>query len=73
MYDFDVQYASKHDAYHRINALKQSYDITIDWSGKIFCGLELEWNYVQGYVDISMRNFVIKTLQRLQHFFLSKP
>ena len=49
-----MQYTSKDDAYHLINALKESNDITIDWSGKVFCGLDLKWDYEQGHVDISM-------------------
>lgn len=38
--------------------LNNFYGNTIDWSGKAFCGLDLEWNYEQGYVDISIRHFV---------------
>jgi len=50
--DFGVKYTSQEDAYHLICALQESYDITIDWSGKSFCGLDLEWSYDKGYVDI---------------------
>ena len=42
-------------------------------SGRNFCGLDIEWNYDKEFVDISMKHFVIKTLQRLQHIFPSKP
>ena len=64
--DFGVKYFTKDDAQHLITSLQQSYDITID------C-LDIEWNYDKEYVDISMKHFVIKTLQRLQHTFPSKP
>ena len=70
--DFGVKYTSKADVQYLINALQENYDITIDWSGQAFYSLDLKLNYVQGYVDISMRNFVIKTLQKLQHAFPSK-
>ena len=73
MDDFGVKYTSKSDANHLIDALKESYDITIDWSGKSFCGLDLEWDYEKEHVDISMKHFVKKTLQRLQHVIPSKP
>ena len=32
--DFGVKYFTKDDAQHLITSLKQSYDITIDWSGR---------------------------------------
>ena len=43
--DFGVKYTSQKEADHLIGALQESYDITIDKSGKSFCGLDLEWNY----------------------------
>ena len=71
--DFGVKYTSKADVQYLINALQENYDITIDWSGQVFCGLDLEWNYAQGYVDNIMRSFVIKTLQKPWRAFHSKP
>ena len=73
MDDFGVKYFTEDDSQHLITNLKQSYDITIDWSGQHFYGLDIEWSYDKKYVDISIKNFVIKTLQRLQHIFPSKP
>ena len=35
--------------------------------------MDIELNYDKEYVDISMKHLVIKTLQRLQHIFPSKP
>ena len=40
--DFGVKYLTKDDAQHLITTLKQSYDITIDWSGRNFCCLDIE-------------------------------
>ena len=71
--DFGVKYYSKEDANHLIAALQQNYDITIDWEGKHFCGLNIDWNYPDGYVDISMKHYVIKALQKLQHTFPKRP
>ena len=72
MDDFGVNYLTKDDAHHLITSLQKYYDIIIDWSGQNFCGSDIEWNYDKQYVDISMKNVVIKTLQRLQHIFPSK-
>ena len=65
--DFGVQYFSKEDADHLIAALQEKYIVTTDFTGKNFCGLDIVWNYTHGYVDISMNNFVEKTLKKLQH------
>ena len=36
-------------------------------SGNSFCGFSLDWNYKEGYVDISMSGYVKKALQKLQY------
>ena len=65
--DFGVKYYSEDNKNHLINALrdKEKFTITVDESGKQFCGLTLDWNYDRGYVDISMPDYVRKTLKRL--------
>lgn len=40
--DFGIQYYSKEDAEHLINALEEFYKITINWSEKHYCGLTLD-------------------------------
>ena len=72
-HDFGVKYLTKIDTYNLITTLQFFYDITIDWSGENFCGFDIAWDYDEKYVDISMKHFVIKTLQRLQHIFPTKP
>jgi len=70
--DFGVQYFNDDDANHLIHALKKKYDITIDRSGKNFCGLHLEWDYAKGWVDISMPKYVSNTLRKLNYTPLKK-
>ena len=65
--DFGVQYFSEQDAQHLIAALKTKYEITIDRKGENFCGMTLKWNYVHGYVDVSMPGYVQKTLTKLNY------
>ena len=67
MDDFGVQYFSKADAQHLITSLQEKYVVTTDFTKKNFCGLDKIWNYTHGYVDVSMNNFVQKTLKKLQH------
>ena len=63
--DFGVQHFSKADAKHLIQALQEKYIVTTDFTGKNFCGLDITWNYANGYVNIAMNKFVQKTLKKL--------
>ena len=47
--DFGVKYYDKKDADHLIKSLNESYITSIDWEGRIFCGLNLDWHYNDGY------------------------
>ena len=65
--DFGIQYHSKADADHLTNALQEFYAITIDWSGKHYCGLTIDWDYDNEYVDVSMPGYITNLLSRLKH------
>ena len=71
--DFGIKYFTKPDANHLLNTLKKAYNISVDWTGKDYCGLTFDWNYGKNYVDIRMPNYVPSTLQRLQHVPPSRP
>ena len=71
--DFGMKYYSKADADHLINILQQHYKVSIDWSGKNYCGLNITWNYDKKYVDISMDNYIPNMLKKFQHPKPKKP
>ena len=43
--DFGVKYFSKIDANQLINALQKNYNKTTNWTGSLYCGLTLQWNF----------------------------
>ena len=43
--NFGVKYFSIADATHLIETIKAHYDLTIDWTRKLYCGLALDWHY----------------------------
>jgi Reverse transcriptase (RNA-dependent DNA polymerase) len=44
--DFGIQFTHIKDAQHLLAALKQDYEaITVDWTGSLFCGITLTWDY----------------------------
>ena len=71
--DFGVKYFSNEDALHLISALKTKYEISQDWSGSNYCGLQLKWNYKKLFVDVSMPKYIPAALRKYQHPAPSKP
>ena len=45
----------------------------MDWTGSIYCGLDIAWNYKDGFVDISMPDYIPKMLDRLKHKPITIP
>jgi hypothetical protein len=65
--DFGIQYINRDDALHLIAALKQDYEaVTVDWTGSLFCGITLTWDYEKRTVDLSMPGYVEKALSEFQ-------
>ena len=63
--DFGVKYVGKQHVLHLLNALKMFYEkISVDWTGKLFCGITLNWNYQQKYVDLSMPGYIKNVLHK---------
>jgi len=60
--DFGIKYFN-----HLFSALQDKYSITISWSGDSYLGLTINWNYENGYVDISMPDYVPKALAKFKH------
>jgi hypothetical protein len=52
--DFGVKYEGLANAHHLIDALEQHYTISKDWTGGLYCGITLNWNYLHRHVDLSM-------------------
>ena len=62
--DFGVKYYTKNDLDHFLDTLRKKYTVTTDMN---FCGLTFDWHYNDGYVDMSMPEYVTKALQRLNY------
>ena len=71
--NFGVQYLSKQDAKHLINAIKFNYECTIEWKGKTYCGTTIGLNCPQCYIDTSIPVFVPKVLNKFNHIPPNKP
>jgi hypothetical protein len=65
--DFGVKYVGREHAIHLIESLQDLYELHLDWSGKLYIGITLDWDYINGTVDLSMPNYVEKALHKFQH------
>ena len=64
--DFGIKYFNKDDTDHLLQSIGKYYQYTIDWKGINHYGLTLNWNYHEGYVEISIPGYMEKILKRLQ-------
>jgi hypothetical protein len=71
--DFGVKYVGKEHAQHLEQVLRHKYRITTNWTGSIYVGLTLTWNYKARTVDLSMPGYVAKALERFQHLPPTRP
>jgi hypothetical protein len=65
--DFGVKYENKEDVDHLIASIKSTYKLTKDWMGNLYCGISLDWDYVNQTVDILMPGYIKKKLQEYNH------
>ena len=71
--DFGVKYVGKEHADHLIACLKQcKYKLSEDWTGALYCGITIDWNYEAKYVDISMPGYIKKKLHEFGHKYPSR-
>ena len=70
--DFGVKYVNKNDVDHLIDSIKLTYTHTKDWTGNLYCGITLEWDYVHRHVDILMPNYLKKKLQEYGHIISAR-
>ena len=71
--DFGIKFFSQQDSNHLLTALRQKYDVTVEWTGDNYLGIEIDWEYKKGHVDITMPEYIPKPLNRLNHPAPKKP
>jgi hypothetical protein len=64
---FGVKCENKDDVNHLVASIKTTYTLTEDWSGDLYCGIVLAWDYDNRMVDISMPGYIKKKIQQFKH------
>ena len=51
---------------------KHCAKVSEDCEGKLYCGITLDWNYIERWVDISMPGYIKRLCQRYEHIYPKK-
>jgi hypothetical protein len=71
--DFGVQYVGAEHAHHLIAALETDYTVSKYWTGGLYCGITLHWDYSNKYVYLSMPGYIKDALHKFQHPLTKRP
>ena len=65
--DFEVSYEHQGNITHLLYSLKTIHKILEDWYGKLYCRLNLKWDYYKREFLVSMPNFVTPKLHKFHY------
>ena len=75
--DFGVEYVGRKHADHLLGVLNQHYEMSEDWAGKKFAGIDLSWNYADRHSErtcrLSMNDYISDLLFQERHTAPAKP
>jgi hypothetical protein len=71
--DFGVQYVGAEHAQHLITALETDYTVSKYWTGALYCGITLNWDYANKHVDLSLPGYIKNALHKFQHPLPKRP
>ena len=71
--DFGIEYVGKRHADHLRDILLKHYEVTQDWSGSRFAGINLTWDYTNRTCRLSIKNCIKNLLLKWDHTIPSKP
>ena len=71
--DFGVKCEGIQHAKHLQESLEHHYEVTVDWEGRFFCGINLGWNYSMKLVDLSVPEYIQRKCTKYQYLYPLKP
>jgi len=70
--DFGIKYINKDDLDHLVRTLEKYYEVAVDLDGKEFVKIELDWDYENKRVHLSMAPYFQKALRQFDNIVPSK-
>eukprot|EP00804_Cyclotella_cryptica_P028661 CCRYP_008183-RA/>CCRYP_008183-RA protein AED:0.20 eAED:0.05 QI:0/0/0/0.66/1/1/6/0/1274 len=64
---FGVEYLGEHHAHHLRDTIKEFYDLTENWKGDLYAGINLAWNYSTRTCRLSMEDYINTVLTKYNH------
>ena len=72
--DFGVGYDGNEHALHLLQTLRLYYEaVSVDWTGMLYCGITLKWDYLNRTCELSMPGYVEQALQKFNHDITGIP
>ena len=71
--DFGISYRNKKDIGHLISEIQAKYEVTQNWTGGLYYGITLKWDYTYRQLDISITGYVKDTLHKFRHLTPTIP
>ena len=71
--DFGIEYVGREHAEHLASVLKKYHNITEDWEGTKYAGIDLKWDYVQRTCRLTMEGYIRDLLIKFGHPTPKKP
>ena len=63
--DFGIEYGGDQHVQHLQKVLQEHYEITTDWEGEKFAGINIEWNYAKKHSERSCRLYMKKYISNI--------
>jgi hypothetical protein len=70
--NFGIKYLKREDLDHLIQLLEKYYNVAIDLDGKEFMKIQLDWDYNNRKVHLSLAPYVLKALQQFNNIVPTK-
>jgi hypothetical protein len=70
--DFGIKYVRQDDLNHLISTLEKYYEVAVDLNGKEFVKIELDWDYDNKRVHLSMASYLQKALRQFDNIVPTK-
>jgi hypothetical protein len=64
--NFGVKCTHQEDIKHLIKCIKETYELTMDWDGNLYCGIRFTWVYVARTLKISMLGIHPQAIEKIQ-------
>eukprot|EP00804_Cyclotella_cryptica_P025743 CCRYP_002937-RA/>CCRYP_002937-RA protein AED:0.42 eAED:0.42 QI:0/-1/0/1/-1/1/1/0/159 len=71
--DFVIEYVGKQHAFHLRDTIKVHYNVTENWQGSLYSGINLKWNYTTRTCRLTMQDYIANVLTKYNHPHPKKP